>query len=257
MKAMGIILAAGEGKRMNSTLPKVLHEAGGAPLLAHVGRAARESGVDRIVVVIGNGADLVRARFADSGWEFVEQTERKGTADAVRRAEGLLAGVEGDVLVLAGDVPLLAGSTLSTLRERHHEAQAAVTVLTARLPDPSGYGRILRSADSGLFEGIIEHKDASPEQREIDEVNSSIYCFEAAALRDVLPRIGNDNAQGEYYLTDAVGLLREDGRRVIAVAAATADEILGVNDPEQLARVDELLVARGPSGGPRSAEEPR
>ncbi len=244
MKAMAIVLAAGEGKRMKSDLPKVLHEAGGVPLVQHVVNAARRSGVDRVVVVIGKGADAVRARFQEEGWEFVEQTERLGTADAVKRAVPALQDFEGDVLVLAGDVPLLRGETLATLRDRHRESQAAVTVLTAKLPDATGYGRIVRSPDSGVFLGIVEHKDATEAQREIDEVNSSIYCFEAAALRDVLPRIGNDNAQGEFYLTDAVALLRDAGRRVLAVAAAAPEEILGVNDRDQLAEVDRLLSER-------------
>ncbi|MEZ5065598.1 MAG: NTP transferase domain-containing protein [bacterium] len=241
---MAVILAAGEGKRMKSDLPKVLHEAAGEPLLAHVGNAARESGADRIIAVIGNGAPRVRERFADSGWDFVEQTERLGTADAVKRAIPLLKGLEGDALVLAGDVPLLRGRTLSILRERHHEANAAATVLTARLPDPTGYGRIVRGAD-GEFLGIVEHKDATDAQRAVDEVNSSIYCFSITDLVAVIDRIGNDNAQGEYYLTDAIGLLRAAGRNVLAVNAAEPEEILGVNDREQLAEVERLLLARG------------
>jgi len=245
---MAIVLAAGEGKRMKSDLPKVLHEAAGAPLLEHVGDAARASGADRIVVVIGKGADRVRERFADRGWEFVVQSERLGTGDAVKRASSALESFEGDVLVLAGDVPLLRGRTLRTLRERHHEARAAVSVLTASLKDPTGYGRIVRAGDSGLFQGIVEHKDATDDQRAIHEVNSSIYCFDAAALREALPRIDNDNAQGEYYLTDTVTILRDAGRRVLAVAAATPEEILGVNDREQLAQVDELLRQRAGEG---------
>jgi len=251
MKGIAVVLAAGEGKRMKSDLPKVLHRAGGEPLLGHVGRAARESGVDRIVVVIGNGADAVRAAFADRGWDFVEQPERRGTADAVARAAPLLEGFDGDVLVLAGDVPLLKGATLATLRRRREQADAAVSVLTASLPDATGYGRILRDGD-GAFVGIVEEKDATPEQRRIREVNSSIYCFRAADLRSVLPRIGNANAQGEYYLTDAIGILRGDGRPVIAVAAAAPEEILGVNDRDQLREVDVLLDRRRAGSGATS-----
>jgi bifunctional UDP-N-acetylglucosamine pyrophosphorylase/glucosamine-1-phosphate N-acetyltransferase len=141
------------------------------------------------------------------------------------------------------------------MRARHAEAGAAATVLTARLPDATGYGRILRNA-AGEFTGIVEHKDATEEQRAVDEVNSSIYCFGAADLRSVIDRIGNDNVQGEYYLTDAIGLLREAGRRVIAVDAAEPEEILGVNDRDQLAEVDRLLrerAAAGPAGRARSA----
>jgi bifunctional UDP-N-acetylglucosamine pyrophosphorylase/glucosamine-1-phosphate N-acetyltransferase len=247
MKGMAIILAAGEGKRMNSDVPKVLHEVGGKPLLAHVGRAATESGVDRIVVVVGKGAGLVRERFASDGWEFVEQPERTGTGDAVRRAESQLRGFAGEVVVLAGDVPLLKGDTLATLRRRHREEGAAVTVLTARLPDPSGYGRVLRS-ETGEFLGIVEEKDATPEQRGVDEVNSSVYCFEAAELVSVLGKIQNDNAQGEYYLTDSVKFLRDEGKTVIAVPAALPEEILGVNDRDQLRAIADILARRtGPA----------
>lgn len=244
MSIVAVILAAGEGKRMKSDLPKVLHEAVGVTLVEHVGRAARSAGADRIIAIIGNQAELVRERLAHTGWEFAEQKKREGTADAVKCAVPALEGVTGDVLVLAGDVPVLQGSTLKTLMEKHAAEKSAATVLTARLPDPTGYGRILRDA-SGEFLGIIEHKDASEEQRAVDEVNSSIYAFRSDALLSALPRITNDNAQGEYYLTDALGILREDGERVIAVHAASPDEILGVNDRDQLAQVDAILRERG------------
>ena len=248
-----MILAAGEGKRMKSDLPKVLHPAAGEPLLAHVGRAARDAGVGKIVAVVGKGSERVRAAFAGSGWEFVEQPERRGTADAVKRAVPWIEGFDGDVLVLAGDVPLLKGSTLRVLRDECHASGAAVSVLTASLPDPQGYGRILRDA-SGAFTGIVEEKDATEEQRGVREVNSSLYCFRAADLLFALPRIRNDNVQGEFYLTDAIGILREAGRTVIAVEAAALDEILGVNDPEQLRLVDELLLRRRAERGAQPAD---
>jgi bifunctional UDP-N-acetylglucosamine pyrophosphorylase/glucosamine-1-phosphate N-acetyltransferase len=241
---MAIVLAAGEGKRMKSDLPKVLHRAAGRPLLARVVDAAREAGVDRIVVVVGSGAERVRAEFAGEGWEFVEQPVRLGTGDAVKRARARIEGHDGEVLVLAGDVPLLRGSTLRALRERHRAEGAAATVLTARLPDPSGYGRIVRSEETGAFLGIVEHKDADERQLAVDEVNSSIYCFESRDLLAVLDRFRRDNAQGEEYLTDAIGLLRDDGRKVVAVAAASPEEILGVNTPDQLREVEEALARR-------------
>ena len=247
---LAIVLAAGEGKRMNSDLPKVLHEVGGAPLLAHVGSAAREAGVDRTVVVVGKGADLVRTRFGDRGWEFVEQTERLGTGDAVRRAKAQLEGFDGDVLVLAGDIPLIRGETLRTLRERHREAGAAVTVLTARIPDPKGYGRIVRSP-GGDFLAIVEDKDATEGERRVNEVNSSVYCFDAAELSSVLWRIGRDNVPGEVYLTDAIALLRGDGKTVQAVAAASPEEILGVNTVDQLREIEEILARRSMVDGAR------
>ena len=247
---LAIVLAAGEGKRMNSDLPKVLHEVGGAPLLAHVGSAAREAGVDRTVVVVGKGADLVRTRFGDRGWEFVEQTERLGTGDAVRRAKAQLEGFDGDVLVLAGDIPLIRAETLRTLRERHREAAAAVTVLTARIPDPKGYGRIVRSP-GGDFLAIVEDKDATEGERRVNEVNSSVYCFDAAELSSVLWRIGRDNVPGEVYLTDAIALLRGDGKTVQAVAAASPEEILGVNTVDQLREIEEILARRSMVDGAR------
>lgn len=248
---LAVVLAAGEGKRMKSDLPKVLHPAAGQPLLARVGNAARAAGVDRIVVVVGNGAEQVESAFTREGWEFVLQSERLGTGDAVKRARRQIEEFDGDVLVLAGDVPLLKGSTLRTLRDRHREEAAAATVLTARLDDATGYGRIVRSAETGTFLGIVEDKDATPDQLLVDEVNSSIYCFAAADLVSVLDRFRRDNAQGEEYLTDAIGLLRDDGKKVVAVPAASPEEILGVNTPDQLRQVEEILARRA-----RGEEDP-
>ena len=252
-KGMAIVLAAGEGKRMQSDLPKVLHRAAGVPLLERVVRAAREADVERVVVVVGSGADRVREAFRSEGWEFVDQPERLGTGDAVKRARATLEEFHGEVLVLAGDVPLLRGSTLATLRRRHREEGSAATVLTARLPDPHGYGRIVRAPDTGAFLSIVEHRDATDEQLAIDEVNSSIYCFQADDLCSVLDRFRRDNAQGEEYLTDAIALLAGDGKKVAAVAAASPEEILGVNTKEQLAEVERILAERDsreqPAGG--------
>lgn len=242
--AMAIVLAAGEGKRMKSDLPKVLHRAAGRALLARVVDAAREAGAERIVVVVGSGAERVRAEFAGQGWEFVDQPVRLGTGDAVKRARRQIAGHDGAVLVLAGDVPLLKGSTLRALRERHRAEGASATVLTAHLPDPAGYGRIVRAEDTGEFLSIVEDKDATERQRAIDEVNSSIYCFESADLLPVLGRFRRDNAQGEEYLTDAIAILRADGKKVAAVPAASPEEILGVNTPEQLGEVERILAER-------------
>jgi bifunctional UDP-N-acetylglucosamine pyrophosphorylase/glucosamine-1-phosphate N-acetyltransferase len=191
MNGMALILAAGEGKRMKSDLPKVLHEALGEPLLAHVARAAKECGLERVVVVVGSGSERVRARFTGQDWEFVEQPQRLGTGDAVRRARSLIDLAGGDVVVLAGDAPLIRGRTLATLRDRHRGANASATVLTAELPDPKGYGRILRD-EKGTFTGIVEEKDATAEQRAVREVNSSVYCFAAKDLGPALDEITND-----------------------------------------------------------------
>jgi len=244
-----IILAAGKGTRMNSDAPKVLHEVCGRPMLAYVLEACHAVGCERPIVVIGHEAPLVRSAFEhlDDRVVWVEQAEQLGTGHAVMACREHLDGVGGAVLVLAGDGPLLRTETLRRLIAGHDEERAALTLATSILPDPRRYGRILRDADGGLL-GIVEYLDATDEQRRINEVNVSMYCFDAADLRDVLPRLTDDNAKKEYYLTDALGLLRRMGRRVSALPAVPADEVLGINTPEELARVDRILHARLDAG---------
>ncbi|NCF40281.1 MAG: NTP transferase domain-containing protein [Planctomycetia bacterium] len=240
-----IILAAGKGTRMQSDLPKVMHEVGGRPMLHWVIDACRAAGADRIVVVVGFKGDLVRGSLAGAtDIEFVEQTEQLGTGHAVDQARAAF-GDRGthDVFVLCGDGPLIRTETLSTLLQTHRGTTAEATLATAQIENPSGYGRILRDA-AGDFERIVEQKDATPEQLEIGEVNPSYYCFRAGPLFDRLARTGNDNANGEYYVTDVFGIARQDGARVAVVDAVPAEDVLSINDQEQLAIVDEIIRVR-------------
>ena len=237
-----VILAAGKGTRMKSSLPKVLHKAGGKAMLAHVLTAAKEAGARRNIVVVGFGGEAVEAALKGEA-EFVTQAEQLGTGHAVLQAEPLLGGTQGTVLVLCGDTPLLTGKLLEKLVREHAAAGAKATVLTAVMPDATGYGRVLRSAD-GMVERIVEHKDATAEERAVREVNSGIYCFEAPDLFAALHEVGNDNAQGEYYLPDVLEILKKKGEKIFAVAADDYEETLGVNSRAQLAASEKILRRR-------------
>ena len=245
-----VILAAGEGTRMRSATPKVLHPVAGRSLLGHVIEAAATLEPHHLVVVIGHGRDAVQAHIDEvAPWAItVVQEEQKGTGHAVRIALGDLQArgipvADGPVVVLTGDTPLLTGRTLMGLLLEHESTSATATVLTARLPDPHGYGRIVRSAD-GSVTAIVEEKDADDEQRRIDEINSGMYAFAADRLAEALTRLSTDNAQGEEYLTDVIGLLRIDGDTVSASLCADPDEILGVNDRVQLSQAAAILRDR-------------
>src|SRR5665647_1100992 len=234
-----IVLAAGEGTRMKSATPKVLHAIGGRTLLGHAVAAARGVDPEHLVIVVRHGRDLVAAHIedVDPGAVIVDQDEVKGTGRAVECALAALpAGVLGTVLVTSGDVPLLSAQTLRGLLKAHVASGSAATVITATLPDPSGYGRILRGAD-GLVAGVIEQKDATDAQREIAEINSGLYAFDAAVLRRALTQVGTDNVQGERYLTDVLGIIASQGLRVSAHLIQDLWETEGVNDRVQLARL--------------------
>lgn len=234
-----LVLAAGQGTRMNSDLAKVLHEMSGAPLLAHVLAALERLGVGRVLVVIGHQADRVRAAFHDADVEWVLQAEQRGTGHAVMMAGHALEDFQGTLLVVCGDTPLLRASTLDGLIARHREDQAAVTVLTTRVPDPTGYGRLVRDA-KGRPTGIVEERDATPDLRRIDEINSGVFAFEYPALARALGRLTAHNSQGEYYLTDTVKMLIADGERVSAWCAPDYRELLGINTVEQLREAEQL-----------------
>lgn len=241
MGATALILAAGEGTRMKSSLPKVAHRILGVPLVGHAVAAAREAGCDRVIVVTGHHAETVEAIVHDV--EFVRQDRQLGTGHAVMCAEDALSGGSGSLLVLAGDCPLLTPATLARLIESREDAGAACSVLTTRLQDPTGYGRIVRDPD-GSIAGIVEHKDLAEGQHAIDEVNTSTYCFDEAALFEHLHRLQNANAQGEYYLTDMVAHFRSAGLGVVAVEADDPDETLGVNSRVQLSEAAAVLQRR-------------
>ncbi|WP_017627069.1 bifunctional UDP-N-acetylglucosamine diphosphorylase/glucosamine-1-phosphate N-acetyltransferase GlmU [Nocardiopsis chromatogenes] len=244
-----IVLAAGEGTRMKSRLPKVLHEICGRAMLGHVLAAAGELEPERTVAVIGHARERVGAYLAEAAPEVATavQAEQNGTGHAVRvaveelKAQG--ARLSGTVVLAYGDTPLLRGSTLAGLVEAHESAGNAVTVLSAEVPDPAGYGRVVRDAD-GVFTEIVEHADATDEQRAVGEINSGMYAFDGDLLAEVVNRLSTDNAKGEEYITDAVAILRGDGHRVDAALAADWVEIQGVNDRVQLAEARRLLNDR-------------
>ena len=234
-----IVLAAGAGTRMKSRTPKVLHEIGGRSLLVHALTAAEGTGPGELVVVLRHERERVAAHLAEHASEVrvADQDEIPGTGRAVQCGLEQVTAGEGTVLVTYGDVPLLDPVTLRELVAAHEAEGAAVTVLSARVPDPAGYGRILRSQDGSEVLGIVEEKDATEDQRAIDEINSGIYAFDLEVLRDALGRIGTDNAQGEMYLTDVLGIARSDGRTVRALVTDDAMMVEGANDRVQLAQL--------------------
>ncbi len=241
-----LILAAGEGTRMRSTMPKVLHELGGRSLIGHAVTAADALGADSLVVVAGHGREAVAEHLAAVAphARIAIQDQQLGTGHAVQcglAQAGAAAG--GTVVVTYGDVPLLTGATLVELVARHAADGNAATVLTARAPDPTGYGRILRAAD-GSVEGIVEHRDATAEQRAIDEINSGIYAFAGDVLVDALASLRPDNDQGELYLTDVLALARARGGRVAALVTEDVWQTEGVNDRVQLATLRRELNDR-------------
>lgn len=206
-KIHAVVLAAGQGTRMKSKLYKVLHPVCGKPMVQHVVDTLASMRVEDVVVVVGHGADTVQATLGERV-AYALQKEQLGTAHAVQQAASFLQAKEGTTFILYGDVPLLSEETLTALLHFHEDQKAAATVLTAVLPDPTGYGRIVRN-DSGEVMEIVEHKDASDEVRAIREINTGIYCFDNQKLWNALAQVKNDNVQGEYYVTDCIGILRQ------------------------------------------------
>jgi bifunctional UDP-N-acetylglucosamine pyrophosphorylase / glucosamine-1-phosphate N-acetyltransferase len=241
-----IVLAAGEGTRMKSATPKVLHRIGGTTLLGHAVRAARGTGAEHVEVVVRHERDRVVEFCAafDDGLVIADQDEVKGTGRAVECGlDALPADLSGTVLVTYGDVPLLTGETLVALTAEHEASGSAVSIVTAHLPDPTGYGRVVRDV-GGRVERVVEQKDASDDERAITEINSGIYAFEAAVLREALAGVGTDNAQGEKYLTDVVAIARGLGREVRAHVVEDVWQTEGVNDRVQLAALGRELNRR-------------
>ncbi|HEX4492906.1 MAG TPA: bifunctional UDP-N-acetylglucosamine diphosphorylase/glucosamine-1-phosphate N-acetyltransferase GlmU [Acidimicrobiia bacterium] len=246
-----VVLAAGEGTRMKSSTPKVLHPLCGRPMLLHVVDALCALPLERIVVVVGHGAERVTKTLQEQlatelPVEFVEQRSPRGTGEAVNVALSASTfddlDAEDDLIVVPGDTPLLTPETLAALATEHRVSDAAATVLTTRPSDPTGYGRVLRDKNGGV-DRIVEHSDATEEERAVDEINTSIYCFRRNLLAPALRRISPENVQGEYYLTDAIEVLRRAGHHVHAVEADPA-EVVGVNDRAQLAEAEAVLRSR-------------
>ena len=242
MDTAAIVLAAGAGTRMKSKKPKVAHEVLGQPLVRWVVNAAKEAGASRIVGVVGHCRDRVEPLFAGDA-EIVVQAEQRGTADAVASCADALAGFDGSLVVLSGDCPLITPETISALVRMREERDAAVVVLTMQMDNPFGYGRIVRD-EAGEVARIVEQKDATPEEAAITECNSGFYCFDARALFDALTQVSDDNAQGEFYLTDVLAICRAAGRPVVALVAEDATECLGVNSRIQLAEATRVMQRR-------------
>ena len=239
---VAVILAAGKGTRMKSALPKVLHEVGGKPMVQHVLDAARKAGCSRSVAIIGFGSEKVQTLLAGQA-ETVLQEEQLGTGHAVLQAQGLLNGHRGSVLVLCGDTPLVTEEMLQQLCEAHASAGAAATVLTAMMPDPTGYGRVIRNAAGDVVK-IVEQKDANADELAVSEINTGMYCFDSASLFQALQQVDCQNQQGEYYLTDVIGILGGQGKRVWAYSTEDHEATLGINSRQQLAQAEKILRRR-------------
>ena len=237
-----VILAAGKGTRMKSDRAKVLHALASRPLLIHVLDTAAALDPQRVVVVVGHQAEEVKQACADRPIEFVEQTEQLGTGHAVLQARTILEGFEGDVLILCGDMPLIQSSTLQTLLQRHRDAGAGCTLLSLKTKEKKDFGRVVRSPEGAVLR-IVEARDASEQEKTIDEYNSGVYCFDKGLLFKALASVDTSNAQGEYYLTDTVGILSQNGHEVVCHTTRDADEILGINSSEDLEKAEKIVKA--------------
>ena len=243
-KRAAVILAAGVSSRMNTMLPKVLHEVCGRPMLSYVLDACRAVDVEKIYVVVGYGADQVKERYGghdDIVW--VTQAEQKGTAHAVMCCKDELAGFDGDTLVLCGDGPLIRKETLKTLVDKHDSEQSATTLATAVLDDPSGYGRICRDS-YGNIQGIVEDSDCDKKQLAIQEVNPSYYLFKNKILLEALEKVEPNNVKNEYYITDVLAIVLAAGHKVVAITAVRPEEAIGVNSRRQLSEVGRIMQDR-------------
>ena len=244
MSLTAVILAAGQSTRMKSKRPKPLHDICGRPMLDYILRACWDAGCTRVIVVIGYGKEDIIARFGhDNRITWVEQAERKGTGHAVQVCLPELKKLEGEVLIVAGDVPLVRGDVLKTLLRTHREEHVTASMATAMLDDPTGYGRIVRD-ETGQFAEIREHLDCTPEQLQIKEVFPSIYCVHVEELIWSLGQLKNDNKKSEYYLTDIYRHLRADGKRVLALPVLAAEDMLAPNSRQEISQADALMQAR-------------
>lgn len=242
MNISAVILAAGKGTRMYSEAPKVVHRLAGKPLVKHVADIVKRAGINRIILVLGHKRQMVAEVFSGEQIEFAIQEEQLGTGHALLQTQDCFDNDE-EVLVLAGDTPLLTADTIKRFLSFHREKKAKATVMSALLPNPTGYGRIIRDNDNN-FLCIVEEKDALPEQKKIQEINSGIYCLNAGAAFAALKGIKNNNAQGEYYLTDVLAALKHTGYPVVVYCNPDSEEIQGINDRVQLAAAEKILRQR-------------
>ncbi|MBB2481440.1 bifunctional UDP-N-acetylglucosamine diphosphorylase/glucosamine-1-phosphate N-acetyltransferase GlmU [Bacillus sp. APMAM] len=237
-----VILAAGQGTRMKSKLYKVLHPVCGKPMVEHVVDQISKLNVNKMVTIIGHGADLVKSKL-DGKTLYALQEEQLGTAHAVMQAEQDLSKENGTTVVVCGDTPLIKAETIEALLKHHEEQNAKATILTAYTEKPDGYGRIIRN-DAGYVEKIVEHKDASDEERKVKEINTGVFCFDNQKLFEALKQVKNDNAQNEYYLPDVIEILKSQGEIVSAYQTDDMDETLGVNDRIALASAERIMRRR-------------
>jgi UDP-N-acetylglucosamine diphosphorylase/glucosamine-1-phosphate N-acetyltransferase len=237
-----IILAAGKGTRMKSDLPKVFHEVLGEPMLSYVIRTVQKLKPQKILVVVGHQRHLIMDYYKDWPVEFVVQAEQLGTGHAVLQAEPKLREFSGQVLVLAGDVPLISEATMRQLVDFNIKNKAAATDLTARLPDAGNYGRIVRQANGEILK-IVEKKDALPAELKIKEINTGTFCFEKEVLFSALKEVKAENSQKEYYLTDTIHILKNKGLPVFAFPAENPAETLGINTKEELIEIEKIILS--------------
>ncbi|QAA30727.1 bifunctional UDP-N-acetylglucosamine diphosphorylase/glucosamine-1-phosphate N-acetyltransferase GlmU [Clostridium manihotivorum] len=238
MYKCAIILAAGQGKRIKSTVPKVLHKVAGKEMVNHVIDTIRNAEVDDINVIIGKGADLVREKTADRNVSYSLQEEQLGTGHAVKCSKEFLRDKEGVVAIFTGDAPLITSETVKKLIDTHVSDKNSATLLTSLIDNPTGYGRIVRSNNN--VEKIVEHKDCSAEELKINEINAGMYCFDIKSLVDALDKLSNNNAQGEYYLTDVIGIFKNEDKKIGAVITEF-EQTIGVNSRVELATVEKIL----------------
>jgi bifunctional UDP-N-acetylglucosamine pyrophosphorylase/glucosamine-1-phosphate N-acetyltransferase len=237
------ILAAGLGTRMKSTRAKVLHMVLFKPMIHHVVETVNSIGFDKVFVVVGHQKEEVMAVLDNFQVSFVVQDEQLGTGHAVLCAEDQLQDIGGTVMILSGDVPLISKDSIEKMLAKHQDSKPALTIMTTQLDDPTNYGRILRNKQGQIL-AIIEEKDATAEQRKINEINAGIYCAEVPFLFEALRKVGTDNSQGEIYLTDIVKIAIDMGQRVEIFGGASAEEVLGVNSKSELAAANKYLQAR-------------
>ncbi|WP_411344573.1 bifunctional UDP-N-acetylglucosamine diphosphorylase/glucosamine-1-phosphate N-acetyltransferase GlmU [Paenibacillus sp. WLX1005] len=242
MKRLAVVLAAGKGKRMKSKLYKVLHPVCGKPMVAHVLDAVKQINCERSVVIVGHGAETVKAYLGERA-EYALQSEQLGTGHAVSQAEPLIGSEKGITIVICGDTPLVTPETLENLIAHHEAEGAAVSILTASMPDPTGYGRIIRGEDGGVLK-IVEQKDGNAEELAVQEINTGTYCFDNELLFAALKNVDNNNAQGEFYLTDCVPILREQCKRIAAYETKDLSESIGVNDRVALSDAEQFMRER-------------
>jgi len=236
------IMAAGQGKRMKSDLPKVLHELNRRPIIEYVVATARACGADPVIAIVGHKRELVIQQLGDSIL-YAVQAEQLGTGHAVQQAEPHLRDYHGPVLILSGDVPLLTVETVNCLTEQHFSEGNTCTIVTCIFDEPAGYGRVIRGTDGSVI-GVVEHKDASDEQRLIKEINSGIYMVDAQTLFEALRHINNDNVQGEYYLPDILPYILEKSLRIGGLVLRDPVEIAGINSQEELAALEKEYLSR-------------